>query len=311
MFGLLDALGTGDGRMERTVTIPDAVYGFRWAENDGDRYLRNDAGDLRRVSGDAFELLQQLAAGSVDRADLPETASSIVDSLEANGFLEPNTPVVELHPPTDIRLWPRLLAFVALYCLALPVGMNAFGALFPLEQLLTPTTIIGVVALGGLSVAVHEAGHYFAARPFLDPDVHVGRLNAVIPAVITDTTGAWLLPQNRRLWITLAGPFAHLCLTWVLVACKLLWFPEKLALNAVIVGNLVQVLTTMNPLIHGDGYLLLVDLFGVDEPKTKGLEDLRERNLTYAAGYVVLSYGFAFTSMSLLVVVVALELVGS
>lgn len=283
--------------MRRTVDVPDADVGFAWAESEGDRYLRNDDGDLRRVSGDAFDLLMGLARGEIERAALPETASGIVDDLEANGFLCADDPVVQLHPPADIRLWPRLGAFVALYLALVPVGVRAFQSILPFGQLLEPVLIAQILALSVVSIAVHEAGHHVAARPFLDPDIRFGRLNGVLPAVITDTTGAWLLPKNRRLWITLAGPFAHLAFTGVLAAVLSLVAPDSLALAFIVVGNLVQIFSSMNPLIHGDGYLLATDALGFEEPKTRGIEDLRAGNVTMAAGYVVLSYGFGAVSV--------------
>lgn len=289
--------------MRRTVDVEDAAYGFAWADADGDRYLRNDAGELRRVSDDAFDLLRALATGDVEREALPETASGIVDDLVAAGFVEPNAPVVELHPPVDIRLWPRLLAFFALYAAAIPAGLHAFDTIQPFSQLLDPVVVPSILVLAAVSVAVHEAGHHYAARPYLDPDVRFGRLNGVVPAVITDTTGAWLLPRNRRLWITLAGPFAHLAFTWVLIAATYTVAPASLPLHFIVLGNLVQVFSSMNPLIHGDGYLIAVDALGAEELKTRGLDDLRAREPTLAAGYVVLSYGYGVLSIGSFVVV--------
>jgi len=289
--------------MRRTVDVEDAAYGFAYAEANGDRYLRNDDGELRRVSADAFDLLRALATGEVDREALPETASGIVDDLVAAGFLRADEPVVELHPPDDIRLWPRLLAFFALYAAAVPAGLHAFDTIRPIEQLLDPLVVAGILVLAAVSVAVHEAGHHFAARPYLDPDVRFGRLNGVVPAVITDTTGAWLLPRNRRLWITLAGPFAHLAFTWACVAATATVAPGNLPLHFIVLGNLVQVFSSMNPLIHGDGYLLAIDALGAEELKTRGIDDVRARDPTLAAGYVVLSYAYGVLSMVSFVVV--------
>lgn len=291
--------------MQREIRRSDPDIGYTWLESESEYYVRNREGDLRRVSDDAFRLLSELADGTIVVDDLPENARDIVDVLEDEGYLREGDPVVELVPPDDVVLWSRVLAFVGLFGVAVILASQELPALLAVDELFTPGRTLGFAALMLISLVVHESGHYLAANRFLDPTVRVGTVNGIIPAAITDTTGAWMLPRNRRLWITLAGPFAHLLWTHVLLVGYYVLFPDSVLLSLVAVVNVASVVMVLNPLIHGDGYWLLLDAFGIVDLRTRGIDDLRERELSAAAGYVLLSYGFAVG----IVVLTAVQLV--
>jgi hypothetical protein len=291
--------------MRRETRQADPELGYAWLESEGEYYLRNPEGDLRRVSNDAFRLLSELAEGGMVYEELPENAREIVDVLRDEGYVRNGDPVVELVPPEDVALWPRVAGFLALLGVGAVAAVQAFPRVYPVDGLFTPARVVGFVALMLVSLVVHESGHYLAANRYLDPTVRLGTVNGVIPSAITDTTDAWMLPRNRRLWITLAGPFAQLVWTNALVAVHYLLFPESVLLSLVVVMNVVNVVLVFNPLIHGDGYWLVLDTFGIVDLRTRGIEDLREREFSAAAAYVLLSYGFAVAVVTIGLVNVA------
>jgi hypothetical protein len=96
-------------------------------------------------------------------------------------------------------------------------------------------------------------------------------------------------------------------LVWLvgLVVAYYVAFPESLALNVFIFSTVGSILFSINPLIHGDGYWMLVDGFDLVNLRKRGIADLRERRVSLAAAYVVVSYSFGgavfvFSASSLL-----------
>lgn len=284
--------------MDSEIERPDAAVGYTKIEVGGETYIRNPDGDLRRVSDRATALLEKLATGEIALDDLEGTPRELTEQLQAEGYLRPDEPVRRLVPPDDIRLWPRTALFVGLFGLALAAVWTLLPEVFSTDSvffdpaLYTPARIGLVAALVALTIAIHEVGHYLASEPYLDPSLGFGVVNGVLLTVVTDATGAWMLPRNRRRWITLAGPFVEVVWLLGLIATYYLFLPGSLVLEATIVVSISQLSFSLNPLIHGDGYLLLMDTFDVVDLRSKGIEDLRARDPSLAAGYVVLSYGF-------------------
>lgn len=286
--------------MNRTIQREDPQVGFRWGESEGTYYLEHPDGDgFRRLSDDALTLLRGFASGEIEEADLDrnEDAKDLVERLRRDGYLDPDAPVVRIEQPSDIRLWPRVVAFVLLVGFSLYVGWLESGAFQRYDALFTPARLTALSALTVFALAVHESGHYVSARRFLDPSVRLGAVNAVLPAVITDTTGAWTLPRNRRLWITLAGPFVELCLLVGVVAVHYLLFPDSLVLSALVLSIVGHIVFSLNPLVHGDGYWLIVDALGAVNFRKQGFSDLEERIPSLAAGYVLVSYAYGIATV--------------
>lgn len=279
--------------MNTTVEREDAEIAYTWGRSDETYYLRNQDDEFRGVSENVIKLLDDLATGEVTRSELPENALGIVNRLERLGYVRSDGSVRRIRSPDDIRLWPRTILFVVLTAVAVWVALQEYSIIWQLDELLTPVQIATVVVLGLATFAVHEAGHHLASRPFIDVPITVGTINGVIPAMISDTNDAWMLPRNRRRWINLAGPFAHA--VW-LVGLSVVYyglFPSNPAVQLTIVLFTVALLGNLNPLIHGDGYWLLVDTFGIVNLRTRGIEDLRNRTPSLPATYVVLSYSMA------------------
>ena len=286
----------------------DTVYGFTWCLTDGQHYVRAADGSIRAVNEQTVELLRLFAAGDLTRESLcrqrdggpavldeasavdPETVIDLFDRYREDGFLRKGDPVVRLHPPAEVRLWPRLLATllpVTVLVAATVVRAPSFQALVA-----DPPSLWFVVALFPATlpfVAVHELGHYATASRQFDSSIRIDTVNGIVPAFVTDTTGAWLLPRNRRIWINLAGPFAEAVAALPVAAAAAAGVGGTATL--LVLGTvLVDIVFALNPLFHGDGYWIASDLLGVENVRSRGLDAVRRRELTWPAVYVVASY---------------------
>ncbi|WP_276302344.1 hypothetical protein [Halorussus lipolyticus] len=283
----------------------DSSFGFSWGRVEGDHFLRNGDDEFKKVSSNVITGLREAATNGeqfsavIDRiGEANPAAAETLRELSEEGYVRSGDGIERVRPPDDVRLWPRVALFVAL--LAVFVGASVHeltrGALAGLSaDLSVGEYAAALVALLGFT-AVHEYGHYRASKPYFDADVTVGTINAVVPTVKTVTNGAWLLPTNLRRWISLAGPLVELAACLPLVVARYAGVSDSPVLALVVVGVTSQVVFALNPLYHGDGYWLLVDTFGLDGLKSRGVEDLRSGRATGAAGYAVLSYGFALVA---------------
>lgn len=295
----------------RTETgIEDAAYGYTWCETDGRLYLRGDDGEFREVNQQALDLLRLFAEGELTRAGLEEqiaggeavigeesatTPEEVLDFLDGyldDGVVTEGGTVRRLVPPDDIRLWPRIVTFLVPLAVVLGVFVQNLGQLRGLAT--DPPSlwlVAATVPAAFLFAAVHELGHYVTSEPHFDASIRIDTVNGVVPSFVTDTTGAWVLPSNRRVWINLAGPLVEL-----LAALPVAWLvvrgiaePLPMLVLSVIVSHVVF---AVNPLIHGDGYWILCDLFDLVNVRSRGIETLRARRLSWPAVYVLASYGF-------------------
>lgn len=295
----------------RTVTeIEDAAYGYTWCETDGRHYLRGEDGEFREVNQQALDLLHLFAEGELTRdalerqvdggesvideasATTPEEVLDFLDGYLDDGVVREGGTVTRLVPPDDVRLWPQVVAFLVPLVVILSVFLQNLDQLRRLA--VDPPSlwiVAATVPIALLFAGVHELGHYVTSRPYFDVSMRVDTVNGIVPSFVTDTTGAWMLPPNRRVWINLAGP-----LTELLAALPVVWLvvrgtaePLAILTLSVIVSHVVFAL---NPLIHGDGYWILCDLFDLVNVRSRGIDALHSRDPSWAALYVVASYGF-------------------
>ncbi|NGM68096.1 M50 family metallopeptidase [Natronolimnobius sp. AArcel1] len=286
-------------------------FGFTWGETDGTTWLRTDEGSYKRVHPVFFEQLREIATGSSDPTDHDERVRETVVLLASEGYLEPGGEIVHEQPPPDIRLWPRLGAVAATATLlvgCLAVRWPELRQLpADLEFGLGLALIVLPILLG--SIALHELGHYVPSRRYFDPQLRIGLLNKVIPAIITRTTDAWRCPRNVRLWISLAGPFVDLLVaTGFAVAFVIVPGQPIFGFLALLIA--ARALFVLNPLIEGDGYWALVDAFGWHNLRTQGFRDLEHRILSgpavYALSAVIFTIGFVGLNIAILATVFGL-----
>lgn len=285
--------------------------GFTWGEIEEIVWIRNDDGDYKRIDRPFLATLRDLAAGERTPADLSAKESEAVDQLFTEGHLEPGRPVTKRPTPDDIALWPRVSAFVVAFGLltayvvyrvflsetAVPtVGTMGLGVF---EQLLLSVPLFVVLAV------VHEAGHYLAARPYFETSIEFTRLNGVFPAIATQTNDAWRCPRSVRIWINLAGPLADSLQCLALAAASLFLFPNSYLLAVVPVFEYFRIVFSLNPLVRGDGYWMIVDWFGATNLYSRGISDLKNADVTVGSLYALTSVAFTLVGAGMMAYFVA------
>ena len=296
MFSLTDRT-----TLETEVEQSDTRYGFTWIAIDGRYRIRTPDDQFKQVPKLVIDTLREKADDTpiedliAEAAERDSGAADTLREMYEEEYIRKGAPVERVLPPDDVRLWYRVLAVVALMCLggalwveailtlAQPVLDNPFGYLIDTVPLAIPLVLCSVV--------VHEFGHYYTAwRQGLDPEFGMSVINGVVPAVVTRTHGGWALPRNRRMWNTLAGPGFGLVWTLGVFGLYHAVLPHpSLAIAGVICFN--YQLAALNPLFHGDGYLLLMNYLDERNIRTRGITDLRERRPTWQAAYAAASYG--------------------
>lgn len=287
--------------LETVTELEDTRYGFTWVHVDGKHLLRTPDDQFKEVPVVVVETLRENAPDTSIAELIADTerrdaeAAAVLREMHEEGYVREGAPVERVIPPDDVRLWPRALGVGVLLCvagvlfartvlaLAEPVAEN------PIRYLLG-TVYLSIPLIVG-SVAVHEYGHHRTARKQgLDPEFGVSVVNGVIPAVVTRTHAGWCLPRNRRMWNTLAGPAYGLVWTVAVFGLYFTVAPHPgIAIAGVMCFNLQ--FAALMPIFHGDGYLLLTDFFDARNLRTRGIADLKRGRPTWAATYVVLSYG--------------------
>lgn len=297
--------------MRRETEIERAEYGFTWFEVDDEYYLKTPEGDYRQVNRQVVDLLQTFARGDLTREQLlaqveggesviaeesttsAEEVLAFIDEYIDQGVIREDAPVVRLHPPDDISLWPRVLLLVVSLSVVSAVVVDNLSVLHSefVEQLKI-WKVVAIMLAGYCYLFVHELGHYVASSRHFESSIRVDFVNGIIPAAVTDTTGAWMLPRNRRIWINLAGPFLELAAVLPVLALHYTSVRSPFFVMIAVVV-LSHTLFSLNPLIHGDGFWIVCDYFGLSDVRTRGVDDLRSRRPSWRAAYVVASYGFA------------------
>ena len=155
-------------------------------------------------------------------------------------------------------------AYVAIIATQRREYVDALAAWFS-PGALTPWTIVLLVLSFAVLTFIHEMGHAIACRHFGGEVREMGFMFLLfIPAFYANVTDAWSFPGRReRLWVTFAGPWIELCATSVIAIIWLLVRPEslgaQLAVAAMLIGGIGNIVTNLNPLLPLDGYFALGD----------------------------------------------------
>ncbi|PSP85406.1 hypothetical protein BRC83_02935 [Halobacteriales archaeon QS_1_68_17] len=288
-----------------TEDISDGEFGFTWGQVDGLLWIRNGEGEYKRLDPAFMETLQAVASGGTDLEDVEEGARRTIETLHEEGYLEPGAQIERLETPEDIRLWPRLLGFgVSFGALAAYLYTHWEAATtVPTDPLSIILLLFLLFGIGRVSTTLHEWGHYYACTPYFEPEIGSERLNGALPAAVTYTTEAWRCPRNIRLWISLAGPQVTVLIALAVAGVHLL-VPGVTVLATYVLFEFGRLLLNFNPLLEGDGYLLVSDALGIVNLRTRAFEDLRNRRPSLPAAYAVAS--IVFTGLLILGVCVVL-----
>lgn len=144
-------------------------------------------------------------------------------------------------------------------------------------------TMLVVAAALLLVTILHEFAHGLTCKHFGGRVREIGFLMlSFLPCLYCNVSDAWRIPQkSRRLWITLAGGYAELCLwglavfVWRLTVLDGLL--NYLAVMVVTVSGF-RIFFNFNPFLKLDGYYLLSDYWEIP--------NLRRRALDYVAAHL-------------------------
>lgn len=119
-----------------------------------------------------------------------------------------------------------------------------------------------------LATMLHECAHGLTCKHFGGEVREIGVLFVFFtPCLYCNVSDAWLMPEkSRRLWITLAGSYADLCIAALAVFVWRLTVPHTMPnyvawVIATVCGT--RILFNFNPLSRLDGYYLLCDWLDV------------------------------------------------
>jgi len=145
---------------------------------------------------------------------------------------------------------------------------------------LTPWSVVVLIFAFSLLTAIHELGHAYTCKHFGGKVHEMGvMLLFFMPAFYANVNDAWSFPERRaRLWVTAAGAWIEFVVTAMIAIIWLLIAPgsvlSQLAIAAMLVGGILNLLTNANPLLPLDGYFALGDWLE--------FTNLRQRSQAYA-----------------------------
>ena len=257
-----------------TLADPEAIV----AEINSQTTLTATADDVQKLAAFIRNNGLSRPAGPADSARLKELAERQkvspfmflvknylflrVPLFQPDRFLARTLPLVRpLFTPA--ALW--IIALLAGLGLALVLRQSAFFRR-DLEALFSIQGAVMVLVAMGLSKAVHELGHAYAAKllGLRVPSIGVA-LMCFYPMLWTDTTEAWKCARREdRLLIGLAGVGAELALA-ALAALAWLWLGPGLAREMALTLTGVTWISTLavnaNPFMRYDAYYLMSDFF--------------------------------------------------
>lgn len=285
--------------MKRERIIDTSQTGFIFVRGESFAVLKHPDGGVKKVPERFVDDLIQVAEGTVDPESFPQDFTEAVAQLRDEGYLFEG-PVVELQRPS-FSLLPYIVAAVALFAPYLIVAVEELDLLLAVLSSVSVRPPLWLFLYGPLvmlpTVAIHEWGHYREAGKHVPVSFGIGTINGLVPAFKTYTTETWLLGPRHRMWVNLAGVTYQSAAAMPLVLIyyfdlvpPLPGFAETLPW--LLIGYVVGMFTfTLNPVYHGDGYLIMTDLLGEYNIRKKSRQAYRARDLNRYALYGLLSYG--------------------
>ena len=141
------------------------------------------------------------------------------------------------------------------------------------------TGLIILVLLNYLAVITHEISHALACKHYKRKVNSGGTILYLgFPAFYVDTTDAWLLPKDQRLFISLVGPYTQAFLAGAasLTAVLMPGFFLNPLLYKFAFLSFVSVFANFNPSLELDGYYMLVDWLELPGLKTKAAQFIKQ-----------------------------------
>lgn len=285
--------------MKRETVHPESDTGFTFIRGDKFAVLKHPDGGVKKVPERFVDDLARVGSSSAEVAEFPADFRETVDQLREEGYIY-RGPVTELYRP-EFSVVPRLALAAVLFTPYVLVAGAEVDRLIAVLSSTSERPPLWLFLYGPLvmlpTVVAHEWGHYREAGKHVPVSFGIGTINGLIPAFKTYTTETWLLSPAHRMWVNLAGVTYQSVATMPVVALYYLdtapplpGFEETLPW-LLVVYIFGAVTFTLNPIYHGDGYLIMTDLLGEYNIRKKARRAYRERTLNMYAVYGFVSYG--------------------
>lgn len=304
-----------------TNTITRSETAFTFVRGTNFSILKNPDGGVKKVPERFIDDLLKISTGEATVSDYPDDFEQTVSQLREDGYIYEG-PVVELEQPS-FRLAPYVLLCALLFAPYVWITVTNFDLIRAVFGSLSTHPPVWIFLYGPLvmlpTVAVHELGHYRESAKHTPVSFGLGTINGFIPAFKTYTTETWLLRPRHRMWINIAGVTYQSAAALPLVGMYYFdVYPPLPQFEAVLpwllMGYVVGTFTfVLNPIYHGDGYLVMTDVLGEYNIRKKAKQAYRDRTVNLYALYGLLSYGLVnvyFLINSVLTVVVWGFLIG-
>lgn len=302
-----------------TEVVAESETAFTYYRGADLTVLKNPDGGVKKISERFLEDLLRVAVEEKTISEYPSDFGEQVAALRAENYIYDGE-VVKLSRP-EFSLLPYLAVFVVAFS---PYVYVAGSVTDKLVAVLTSVSVhppVLVFVYGPLvmlpTVAVHEYGHYREAGKHVPVSFGLGTINGLVPAFKTYTTETWVLSRAHRIWINLAGlTYQSLVLLPLVGMYHFGVSPPLPGFEPVVPWLLVGYIATslcfvLNPLYHGDGYLIMTDALGTYNLRTRAKDEYRNGNVNLYSLYALLSYGLvnAYTLGNMLLTLVVWGLV--
>jgi len=182
-------------------------------------------------------------------------------------------------------LWSRPAGWIYLFCglTGLMLTLQEIELYFStVSYLFTPQGAAVFFLCLALLKTGHEFAHAFAVKA-LGNDLHVRSMGVFFivfwPLFYTDTTDVWKIPdRGQRIWVSAAGVLFEMAVAGIAL---LMWalLPDGIPRSLMFVLSGTSLISTvfvnLNPFMRFDGYYLLMDLWGIDNLRSRSFAILR------------------------------------
>ncbi len=250
--------------LEEVVAFITMLQNERLAILPEDEVIKREA-ESKIIS--APSLLEQLKHGNIFFR---------IPILRPDSFLTKTLPFVSL-------LWSPALRWFYLIC-----GLTGLGLMLQEAEIYFKTVSYLFTPQGGLAFFTcliclktgHEFAHAYAAKAMGRHVRSMGVLFIIIwPLLYTDTTDIWKIPDRRqRIWVSAAGVIFELTVGGLAL---LLWayLPDGTLRSIMFFLSGTSIVSSLfinlNPFMRYDGYYVLMDLWGIDNLRTRAFGLLR------------------------------------
>lgn len=260
-------------RRERPISM-------RWGTlDDGFHWVSFPDGATYRVGPRVIQALEYLSRGERLYSLSREEAAALGRWLKRHRSGCSPSPAAQ----TRVSFWSWAPALIWLGWVGAgverTVSRGGWAALWP--YVLTSALFLG-------AAFVHELGHWIWVRGAMPARVRFSWIGP-FPALAMDLPETWSLPRWRRLLVDAGGFLADAVVGMAGLVVLLLFPATAKVMRPFLFFHALRAVLSLNPLLPGDGYWLMVDALGCPNLRARAEEAWRARRRNGLALYAILS----------------------